>query len=250
MQISIVLIVDVEAVLEEGSIEGNAHLVDNTQAFSSVEAAADELVTNVAGVGDARGRQVGEAVLNWVPMGVASLPTTILPRNYTQLLQDISKPGNGRAPKVPPLFLQQQDGAKVPLETSIFNTAGQRLRDLDAAIAAYIPLAVTAIHGPAVDEKVMFPALYGSPDLAGQGWYWSASIDTGRVGKHVYYMDVLIHRLEEGGVLVPETYTVESSINVSRTLGVNGFNDGVCPPLLPLPYPGVPLAQTSAGEIL
>lgn len=250
MQISIVLIVDVEAVLEEGSIEGNAHLVDNTQAFSRVESAEDELVTNIAGVGDTRGNQVGEAVLNWVPMGVASLPTTILPRNYTQLLQDISKPGNGRTAKVPPLFLQQQDGVKVPLETSIFNATGKRLRDFDAAISAYIPLAVTAIHGPAVDDKVMFPALYGSPDLEGQGWYWSASIDTGKVGKHVYYMDVLIHRLEEGGVLVPETHTVESSINVTRTLGVNGFNEGISPPLLPFPYPGVPLALTTEGEML
>ncbi|MFC7647213.1 hypothetical protein ACFQX6_46840 [Streptosporangium lutulentum] len=37
---------------------------------------------------------------------------------------------------------------------------------------------ITDITGPAVTEKIMYPAQYGSPDMIYDGWYWAATVDT------------------------------------------------------------------------
>ncbi len=243
MQISIIVLVDVVATLTEKSIDNNAYVIDNTQGFARESDQDAFPVTRVGGVCHADGSQAEEVVLNWIVMSIASLPTT-LPKGYAYrksdaLLLNALRNANEvkkRSDAVPmaslPVF-QKSDGGVLMAETLLLDAAGEAIADQDIDAAAYVPLQVNSVYGPAESDKVIYPALYGSPDLKTGGWYWSASVDTAKEGRHLYHMDVVLHR-PEGGVWVPETYTITASVEVSRSLKVNGFTGGLGLPPLPL----------------
>lgn len=272
MQISIVVVVDVVATLKEKSIVNNAYLIDNTQDFSCKNVSNESMATQVPGVCNPNGSQAAEAVLNWITMSIAALPTT-LPRNYayrnfakesdaqpvhamksTRTENKVRKSsGKHDAPldTPPTVFFEQTDGSTQTMDIPLLDMMGKAVRDFDIEAAAYIPLQVNAIYGPAVKDGVMFPALYGSPDLKSQGWYWSASVDTSKEGQHTYYMDVVLHRpiadeSKNSVVLAPEIFTITGQINVTQSMGVNGFTAHIGPALLPLP----PIALTQTGEVI
>ncbi|WP_375791425.1 hypothetical protein ACE102_47585 (plasmid) [Bradyrhizobium sp. vgs-9] len=253
MQISIVTVIDIETALKEGTLDGNAYLIDNTAPFAPLTGAR---VTNVPGVYNADGSQAMEAVLNWITIGVAELPTT-LPRSYPhrfntantarRLLgrfsartpEDISKmladtKGGIRVPK----RLQVRDrGAIRTYDAPVLNAAGEVLEPDDSTAAASVPPVVIRIRGAAVEHGVLYPALYGSPDLLTDGWYWSATVDTAKVGRHDYTMEVALYRpvQEHGEVLwEPQLFTLSCGIQVGTAPSVNGFTGSFVPGLLPI----------------
>jgi hypothetical protein len=98
---------------------------------------------------------------------------------------------------------------------------------------------ITDITGEAVDQKIMYPALYGSPDLVTDGWYWSASVDTSRPGTYSYTMEIELHELtltDGEWVWEPVRLLHDSSIRVTTEPKRNGFtNAGIG--ILPIPSP-------------
>ncbi|MGM4954244.1 hypothetical protein BjapCC829_48975 (plasmid) [Bradyrhizobium barranii] len=268
MQISIITIIDIETALREGTLDGNAYLIDNTGPFAPMTGAGVR-VTNVPGVYNADGSQAMEAVLNWITLGVAELPTT-LPRSYPhrfntattarRLLSRLSartpedvanaladQKGGIRVPKL----LQVRDrGAVRTYDTPLLNAAGEVLEPSDSTAAASVPPVVIRIRGAAVEHGVLYPALYGSPDASTEGWYWSATVDTAKVGRHDYTMEVALYRsVQENGEMLwePQIFTMSCGIQVGTAPSVNGFTRGFVPGLLPILTSG---PSCSAGDAI
>ncbi len=96
---------------------------------------------------------------------------------------------------------------------------------------------ITDITGEAVDQKIIYPAQYGSPDMVGDGWYWSATVDTSRPGTYAYTLHVQLHRLDlraDGPVWQPVDLRCESSLVITAAPKRNAFTGGGIGPL-PLP---------------
>ncbi|NRQ15290.1 hypothetical protein [Ensifer sesbaniae] len=241
MQISIVTVIDIVTALKEGTLDGNAYVIDNTGPFDSP---AGPRVTNVPGVYNADGSQAAEAVLNWIPVGVGGLPTT-LPRSYRQLF--ISKPWNDRKGD---LRLRVRQHNKVrSYAAPLLSAAGEVLKSDNVAAAASVSPVVTRICGPAVEQGVLYPAQYGSPDLLTDGWYWSATVDTAKVGCHDYAMEVALYRpVQENGDTVwePQFFTLKCGLQITSAPGVNGFTGSFAPGLLPVPT----CSTVAAGEAI
>ncbi|WP_445219628.1 hypothetical protein ACKWRH_05430 [Bradyrhizobium sp. Pa8] len=267
MQISIVTVIDIDTALKEGTLDGNAYLIDNTGPFAPPAGAR---VTNVPGVYNADGSQATEAVLNWITVGVADLPLT-LPRSYrhryntantehrlVDALRRATRTQDGIAKllsdpegiRMPKPLLVRRNGAVKPHDAPLLDGAGEVLEPDDPAAAGSVPPIVTRIGGPAVEHGVVYPALYGSPDLLTDGWYWSATVDTAKVGRHEYQMDVALYKpVQEDGGLVwePQFFTLGCSIEVGTGPGVNGFTGCFITGLLPI----LPFRPTSAaGEAI
>lgn len=103
---------------------------------------------------------------------------------------------------------------------------------------------ITDITGEAVDEQIIFPAAYGSPDMVTDGWYWAASIATSRPGIYAYTMHVRlydivwssnkrlkrvcntankVHNNKKILRYKPIDLTCEASINITSDPKINGF---------------------------
>ena len=265
MQISIIVVIDIETALKENTLEGNAYLIDNTQAFAPPFFPRHERVTYARGTHTANGAQASEVVLNWIYVGVAGLPTT-LPRDFSRrfsqganknhLLAAIKSARNpGAIAKLlaedehnapTSNLIRSPQGGVEKVERAIVNVLGEVLQRPDEETAANIPPLVTEIRGPAVEQGVIYPALYGSPDIGLEGWYWSAAVDTAQVGSHAYVMDVVLYSaVKDNGVTVwePHNFVLTASVDVESILKTNGFTKGL--------YPGVlPLAPLCAGDVI
>lgn len=105
---------------------------------------------------------------------------------------------------------------------------------------------ITDITGPAVTEKIMYPAQYGSPDMIYDGWYWAATVDTSRPGVYPYTVHVQLHELvEQNDELVWESVdlTCESSLKIINDPKRNGFT-GAGVGVLPSARPGRRLTRS------
>lgn len=258
MQISIITVIDVAAALKEGTLEGNAYVIDNTASFAP-PSGPEPRVTNVPGVYKPDGSQAAEAVLNWITVGVASPPTT-LPRNYhhrfnaanrgRRLIADLHAartPGavsklledpEGGVQRLPRPMLVRHHGAVRARDAVVLSASGDVLEHHTSTAAASVPPLVTGVGGPAVEQGVLYPALYGSPDLQTDGWYWSASVDTGKLGRHDYTLEVALYepvQVEGETVWEPRLFTLACGVWVGSLLGVNGFTGCPAPSLLPIP---------------
>jgi hypothetical protein len=93
------------------------------------------------------------------------------------------------------------------------------------------------ITGEAVDLKIIYPALYGSPDRSTEGWYWSATVDTSRPGTYAYTMTVELRELthiDGSWHWTPHRMTFDASIRITAKPCLNGFT-GAGIGVLPLP---------------
>lgn len=256
MQISIIVVIDIETALKQNSLEGNTYLFDNTKVFAPQAVDDVALMTYAPGSNKPNGAQASETVLNWIFVGVAGLPPT-LPRNFRQifgpegrdqkLLRTLKSTRNQGAiskllsefesSKAHAALVRQPDGDTGISKNPIVNTIGEIVSQPNLVTAANIPPVVKSISGPAVEQGVMYPALYGSPDVYFEGWYWSASIDTGKQGIHEYKMDVVLHSpvLEnDRTVWEPRHFTMTAAVDVSSSTVRNGFNNCFGPGLLPI----------------
>jgi hypothetical protein len=269
MQNSIVVLVDVEAVLAESHLENNFYLIDNTRALGSSGESKASLVSAVVGVHNPDGSPAAEAVLNWIGYSISALPPT-LPRSYNLRTVHgkhdkglIAKLAESNSPKDVAALLAvhndkhgafgEQRGEMQYLAVDPRDASGEFVSPDAVEYSAHVNIAIVGVRGEAVDNGVIFPGLYGSPDFYTEGWYWSASVDTNKVGSHEYILDIQIIRpVRENGTVtwVPEIHSLTAHIEVTRTILVNGFSGAAEAGFLPLvsPLAGLSLSAMN-GEI-
>ena len=234
-QHGIVLIVDVEAALQTGTLEGCSYFFDNAGPFGSTGLGTGNLVSALHGTYWSDGTQASQPILNFLVTGITSLPIT-LPRNYAAIWPAIVEgQKNLRATSyltgVHGHVLLDQTGQPV-------GTANAKLESTDVAQP---PPVITNISGDAVEKGIIFPAQYGSPDLVNGGWYWSATVATFSPGIWSYTLHVLIHRLvidaeTQQHLWEPVPLTCSAKLNISTRPMRNGFT-GAGVGLLPIGVP-------------
>ncbi|MFJ4715580.1 hypothetical protein [Streptomyces sp. NPDC088785] len=246
-QLAIIVLVDVGTALEAGTLDGNTYLFDNMKLHGSDGQGTGALTTAINGSTWQDGSQATEQVLNWLPYSLGSIPPTV-PRGYLsdrarqsdqQALADLSAlAGSGSAPQDPADELdqiRQRLGTRVRTTRrtkgrlsgqKIVDVTGNVVTDDSSASHSYPAPVITDIYGEAVDEKIMYPAEYGSPDLVTDGWYWSATVDSSRPGTYTYLMRIQLHRLvrQEGELLwEPVNMTCASRLRITSEPRRNAF---------------------------
>lgn len=246
-QLAIIVLVDVGNALESRALKDNVYLFDNMKLHGSENQGTGDLVTAVNGAYWGNGSQASEQVLNWLPYSLGSIPPTV-PRNYQatrareadkQALAELRSLANGSSADgadAGSVVAQAQQTAGMAVHTTARTRAlsGQKLLDVTGQVVgdqnqgahSYPSPVITDIFGQAVDEKVMYPAQYGSPDIVTDGWYWSATVDTSRPGTYTYKMKIQLHELVQRAgewIWQPVNLTCESKLRVATAPKRNGF---------------------------
>lgn len=259
-QLGIILMVDVNAAVQEDTLEGNIYLYDNMKLQGSEGLGTGKLVSAINGSHWCDDSQANEQVLNWLPYGVGSLPPTI-PKSFLidksknsdfQMIDKfmgLVKDGAARFSDVASMLeemkqISQGAGVKTKVRSKHskgqkrnIGAAGQKIMDVtgqlvdmpaDSSIPEINSLnpLITGITGEAVDKGIIYPAAYGSPDMVTDGWYWAASVDTSRPGTYAYAMHVQLYKLaveDEEWTWVPVDMTCDAYLRISNDSKVNGF---------------------------
>ena len=217
-QLAIIVLVDIANALVDRRLKGNVYLFDNMKFMGSEGEGTQDLVTAVHGSYWRDGSQGTEQVLNWLPATLGSIPPTV-PRNYRAvraqesdqqaLLELEALAGNASGVNgdmaTELARIQRIVGRRVRGAPTSHIAGSHKVLDVTGNVAtgdaidahAYPDPVITNITGAAVDEKIIYPAEYGSPDMLSDGWYWSATIDTSRPGTYAYRMHVQLHELAE-----------------------------------------------------
>ncbi|WP_394428357.1 hypothetical protein [Streptomyces sp. SGAir0957] len=261
-QLAIIVLVDIGNALETNTLQGNTYLFDNMKLHGSEGQGTGDLVTAIHGAYWRDGSQATEQVLNWLPYSLGSIPPTV-PRGYeadrarqsdSEALAELddltAKPGALSADPAADLRkIRQTVGTRVKTTRrtrgrlsgqKVLDVTGEVVSDATAGAYSYPGPVITDIYGQAVDEKIMYPAEYGSPDLVTDGWYWSATVDSSRPGTYAYSMRIQLHKLvQRGGETLwePVNMVCESKLKVTTQPKVNGFT-GAGLGLLPIPPSG------------
>lgn len=251
MQESICLIVDVATALAEGRCTGNTYLVSAAVADKDRdEHQQSRVYVAVTGVHNPDGSIADTVTLNWTVSSLASDP--------------------GRRPANQVLDPGRAAGARALLDAAMRSGGWGPVRDAVAlllptdapstAAGQYVPLAmdgqamslhdlldggalapvIVDITGQAVTDEVIFPAQYASPDTDTDGWYWSATVDSRKVGIHHYQLHLALFRATMVGdelTWLPEVHTCDAILEVRAVPLLNGFT-GAGLGLLPLPPRG------------
>ncbi|MGW7414077.1 hypothetical protein [Streptomyces sp. NPDC054863] len=244
-QLAIIVLVDVANALEAKSLENNTYLFDNMKLQGSENEGTGKLVTAVNGSYWSDGSQASEQVLNWLPYSLGSIPPTV-PKGYQadrarqtdqQALADLQaivQGPQGSDTSEQLAQIQRNVGTKVkstrrtrgPSDTKVLDITGKLVAADSTAAVSYPAPVITDIYGEAVDEKIMYPAEYGSPDMVTDGWYWSATVDTSRPGTYAYTMKIQLHKLVEQGYEMlwePVNLTCESYLRITSEPKRNAF---------------------------
>ncbi|MFI0239857.1 hypothetical protein [Streptomyces sp. NPDC016845] len=258
-QLAIIVLVDIGNALEANTLQGNTYLFDNMKLHGSEGQGTGDLVTAIHGAYWRDGSQATEQVLNWLPYSLGSIPPTV-PRGYeanrarqsdAQALEELdeitAKPGAlSSDPAADLRKIRQTVGTRVKTtrrtkgrlsNQKVLDVTGEVVTDATAGAYSYPGPVITDIYGQAVDEKIMYPAEYGSPDLVTDGWYWSATVDSSRPGTYSYMMRIQLHKLVLRGsesLWEPVNLTCESKLKVTSEPKINGFT-GAGLGLLPIP---------------
>jgi hypothetical protein len=149
-----------------------------------------------------------------------------------------------------PVKIENADGSLRDTELKLLNAGGGLISQFDDQgnlleklnednlPANYLQPRITDITGEAVEKGVIFQAQYGYPDIAEEGWYWSASVSTYVPGIYTYKMHITIYDLSlENGVAIyrPIEMTYDSHIQITTSPKVNGFTKGTIG-YLPIPF--------------
>lgn len=250
-QVTIVILIDIQAALEEKTLEGNLYLLDNLRTYGSVGEGTGELITAVKGSHWCDGSQAEDIVLNWMVAGLGALPLT-LPRYYMENRTketdrewlDMIKAyhsdmvTDGENPlEIERLvenigdtdLVRSESGTNVDLGFKALDMFGDTYADLsDDSQLSYLLPHVSEIAGEAVELGVIFPAQYGCPVPIKDGWYWSATVDTNKTGTFSYTMKItLFDRVgpdDDGNyVWQPVPLYYDAKIEVTNDPQRNGF---------------------------
>ncbi len=231
VQASIMLMVDVESALLANTLEGYTYLFDNLGYQGSTGQGTGQLVTGAEGEYWIDGTQADEIVLNWLTVGVASLPLT-LPRDFQSvrsrdseektfkqlktLHQELTEKGAKKPKGDDPLKtvrsrveeIQQNKGIlsvdEVPgkagahFGNKMLDVTGNLATDTETRMSGLsFPIPeIVGMRGPAVDENVIHVAdmNYPANDPKSMGWYWCGTVSTGKPGVYEYTMDVNLYK--------------------------------------------------------
>jgi hypothetical protein len=80
-EVTIIMLVDIPAALEAGTLDGNLYLVDNLKTEGSENEGTGNLVSAINGTHWFDGSQASEQLINWLPYSIATLSPQ-LPRFY------------------------------------------------------------------------------------------------------------------------------------------------------------------------
>ncbi|SFW85820.1 hypothetical protein [Chitinophaga sancti] len=80
-EVTIIMLVDIPAALDAGTLEGNLYLVDNLKTEGSENEGTGKLVSAINGTHWFDGSQASEQLINWLPYSITSLSPQ-LPRFY------------------------------------------------------------------------------------------------------------------------------------------------------------------------
>ncbi|MCF2530227.1 hypothetical protein [Yinghuangia soli] len=246
-QLAIIVLVDVGNAIADGTLDGNTYLFDNMKLHGSDGQGTGGLVTAINGAYWADGSQASEQVLNWLPYSLGSIPPTV-PRGYQsdrarqtdrEALAELdalaARPAAGAdtAGRLDKIRKSVGTRIKTTRRTSgrlsnekVLDVTGEVVGDLGTGSYSYPGPIITDIYGEAVDEKIMYPAEYGSPDMVTDGWYWSATVDTSRPGSYAYTMRIQLHKLvvQDGQALWhPVNLTCTSSLRITSEPKRNAF---------------------------
>ena len=256
-QQGIIVLVDIANALQAGTLTGNVYLFDNMAFLGSTGQGTPDLVTICPGTYWADGSQATEQVLNWLPASLGSIPPTV-PRSYhadraqatdQEALEEIAgvadragDPSVDTAAELEGLRrrvgarARRPRGGRAPAVGKVLGVTGNVVTGEGQAYNHPNPV-ITDITGQAVDEKVMYPAQYGSPDMVSDGWYWAASVDTARPGTYRYTMHIQLHELvwrNDEPSWEPVDFTCDSAIKVISDPKRNAFT-GAGLGALPMP---------------
>lgn len=259
-QLGIILMVDVNAAVQAGTLEDNVYLFDNMKLQGSEGLGTGKLISAINGSHWSDDSQANEQVLNWLPYGVGSLPPTI-PKSFLvdksknsdfemiEKFMGLVQDGHARFSDVTSMLeemkqISRSGGVKTKVRSKRgrgrkrnIGAAGQKIMDVtgqlvdmpdDSTIPEINSLnpIITGITGEAVDKGIIYPAAYGSPDMVTDGWYWAASVATSRPGTYAYTMHVQLYKLavEDGEwTWAPVDMTCDAYIKISNDPKVNGF---------------------------
>ncbi|WP_338779919.1 hypothetical protein [Streptomyces sp. DG1A-41] len=273
-QLGIIVLVDTANALAERTLSGNTYWFDNAKLYGSRNQGTENLVTAIHGSYWRDGSQAAEQVLNWLPYSLGSLPPSV-PRGYVaersqcsdeEVLTELESIANGSsAPEAAELErLRKALGKRANAHgrgsrgQKVLDVTGHVVTEVGSEAHSYPPPTITDVFGQAVDEKVIYPAEYGSPDLVTGGWYWAASVDTSRPGTYTYEMRIQLHDLvqRDGEILwEPVNFTCRSSLKITTEPKRNAFTKagmGYLPipslPSQPSTAPAAPAAPAATTE--
>lgn len=269
MQYSLCLVVAAVRALVSGSLAGNAWLIhprdEEVDVAPHADGAPDPALTfPCTGVHYADGSMADDVTLNWIVTSITAIAQSRrhpIPLDDAQLAfaGEIFRLTEGlptlrevqhvlgsvhRADGTPYALARLPDVPGVPRDIS-----GRPVNAAQALSGAFISPVLSDITGPAVDDGVVYPAQYGSPDLLTEGWYWSATVDTRQTGIHRLDLHLDIYRpiiRDRCLDFVPERYVLPTWLDVRAVPAVNGFTGG---PIGYLPLPYVPVGTPSAAPI-
>jgi hypothetical protein len=157
-EITILIVIDIPAALEENTLENNIYLMDDRKAAGSEGCGTAQLTTAVNGFYWADGSQACGIILNWALTDVGAIPS-MLSHRYDR-------------------------------NQFLMMTTSEELNSSS--------LYITNISGEAVEKGIIFPAQYGSPSNSSEGLYWSATVDTNKPGTYTYRLDLLLSMEDKG----------------------------------------------------
>lgn len=203
-QITILVMIDMEAAFAEGTLDGNVYMMDSEQAGGSTGEGTGFLTTVVGNGVLADGSQSEGIVLNWCVDCIATLPAT-LPRFYAEHVRR----------------KKRSEAIAELINDKVCTDSIKKLRSAEDTEEMFSPY-LFDITGEAVDKGIIFPAQYGTPVPVHGGWYWSASADTSRPGVYRYVMHLELYR-RNGGKTETMRLAHEAAVMITNAPQRNGF---------------------------
>jgi len=252
-ELTIIVLVDVQAALDANTLEGNIYLIDNLKDEGSTGEGTGELISAINGSHWCDGTQTCDIVINWLISGIGAIPLT-LPRNYIEYrskgiddnwLRNIKKFHKSTDSEHQKSLLKKVDITGIVENIGNTNQLKDKhghYRDLKVKTLnvfaepfdnkhhitnlSYLPPQITNITGQAVENKVLYPAQYGTPVQIKNGWYWSATVDTSKTGIHKYTLHLILYKYNgEEESWSPVEMQYDSMIRVTNAPQVNGFTN-------------------------
>ncbi|MCK4763580.1 MAG: hypothetical protein KAW12_15375 [Candidatus Aminicenantes bacterium] len=256
-EITIIVLIDVQAAINANTLEGNIYMIDNLRNEGSIGEGTGHLVSAINGAHWLDGTQADEQILNWTPAVIGSLPSS-LPKSFhveksriseikefKDLPQRLKEAGEDKK-GIKDIHTNLQNitknicslgkvkdtrGNVKHTGLKVMNVMGEPFREGEGTtseLSHFIPQ-IDDITGEAVDKGVIFPAQYGTPISIKDGWYWSATADTNKVGTFAYTMHITLYKLSNflgEPVWEPINMTYESHIKVTNVPKNNAFTNG------------------------
>lgn len=201
-QITILVMIDVEAALAEGTLENNIYMMDSERLNGSTGEGTSRLTTAISNGIMADGSQAEDVVLNW-SVGYLPAPPPTLPRFYASYRRKKR---------------QSEAVADILRKGKVDKAVLTALQASDKDCSPYL----ADITGEAVERKAIFPAQYGTPVPVHGGWYWSASVNTYHTGVYKYVLHIDLYR-DNNGKTETVRMTHEAAIAITNAPQRNGF---------------------------